>query len=185
MATQARQLDKSPSQLGYITGVQCTQCDTLIPLKEFHASNGTLFEYGCEWMDGGEYLPKLDIERLRGILNPSVAKQRFETRPTYWGLFPELLPVQIEGGKPRIHTPDMPFSSLHKSRQIAHELETPELYFLDDGDIDSFKTRAVTAATNIAVGSGYDTMVVASSGNLVRAAFIVGARSGLDVYALL
>lgn len=191
MATQVRQLDKSPSQLGYITGVQCTQCGTYTPLSEMKENFGTIFMYACDRMDGGEFLPVLDLERLSAVLDPrvtgrDVARQRYEDSRTYLGLFPELLPLVWDDGKPRIHVRDFPFSSLDKSKAIGNELGV-ELYFLDEGSLPtgSFKDRAVAMAINTAVESGYDTMYVASTGNLVLSSLQIGSDAGIYVHALL
>jgi len=191
MAIQVRQVDRSPSQLGHVTGVRCTQCGTYTPLSEMKESFGTTFVYACDRMDGGELLPVLDLKRLSNVLDPrvtgrDVARQRYENSPTYLGLFPELLPLVWDDGKPRVHVRDFPFSSLNKSIAIGSELGV-ELYFLDEGSLPtgSFKDRAVAMAINIAVESGYNRMYVASTGNLVLSSLQIGSDAGIYVHALL
>lgn len=177
-------IDKSPTELGFITGVKCTDCGMHYSLSNLKEKHGTIFQYFCE-EDYGEFIPILDINRLKPILNSHTAKERFETSPTYWGLFPELLPLAWDDNKPKIYTQDIPFSPLDKSVRIGKELGIPELYFLDDGTMDSFKSRAVNAAANIAKESGYDTMVNASTGNLVIACLNIGSKAEFNVTALL
>lgn len=185
-------IDKSPSQLGYVTGVKCTQCGTYTPLDVLQKEYGTIFVVGCPKMDGGEFLPVVDLERLSAILDPrkagrDVARERFERTPSYFGLFPELLPLVWDDGKPRIYVPDFRLSELKHSTAIGQEFGVKQLYFLDDGALPtgSFKHRAVAASTNIAVEGGYDTMHVASTGNLVNASLVIGSSADMYVHALL
>ena len=190
-------VDKSPSHLDYILGVKCTHCGLFKSLYELKERSGTIFEYSCERWDGGEFVPVLDMDRLRPILDPhiahiagkerDVAQERFKTHPSYF-IFPELLPLIWDHGKPRIYVEDIPFSPLDKSTKIGHELGVSQLYFLDDGRLltGSFKDRAVNMAVNITKESGcYTTIYNASTGNLVIACLEIGAKAGMDVYALL
>jgi len=173
-------IDKSPTQIGYIKGVECTHCGFYRSLPELKEIDGTIFEFMCPRWDGGEYLRVYDMEALRGVLNPNVARERFEKSPSYFGLFPELQPLVWQSGQPKIHVRDLPLTHLHKSQSIGPEIEVPDLYFLDDSAIRSFKTRAVNMAVNIALESGYEAMFAASTGNLADACLIVGADAGLS-----
>lgn len=184
-------VDKSPSHLDYILGVKCTHCGLFKSLYELKDRSGTIFEYSCERWDGGEFLPVLDIDRLRHELDPhivgrDVAQKRFKVHPSYF-IFPELLPLVRDNGKPRIYVEDIPFSPLDRSTKIGPELGVPQLYFLDDGRLltGSFKDRAVNMAVNIAKELGYTTIINASTGNLVIACLEIGAKTGFDVHALL
>jgi len=189
-------IDNSPTQLGYVNGVKCTQCGAYSSLTAMKEALGTIFVTGCfdnpHQIDGGELLPVMDTERLMGILDPreigkDILRKRFEKYPSYFGLLPELLPLQLDhDGKPIIYVKDFGLSSLEKSRAIGPELGI-DLFFLNDGALPtgSFKDRAVTAAANISYAAGYREMHVASTGNLVLSSLEIGSGAGMYVHALL
>ncbi len=187
----AQLIDKSPAELGYISGVKCTQCHTVTSLKDLRDQYGTIFVTGCDRMDGGEFVPVLDIERVGKILDPrkagrSILGKRYLESPSYLGLLPELLPFVLQNGHPKTYVADFPLTDLRRSSAIGPELGI-ELYFLDDGvnPTGSFKDRAIAMSVNTAQELGYNRMIVASTGNLVLSSLYFGSRAGMYVHALL
>ena len=185
----ANPIDKTPTDFKYIKGVKCLQCDDYISFKDLKERFGTIFVVGCEYMDGGEYGPVFDMDLLRKALDPKVtgkdvAKERVYNSPGYFAI-PELLPLTYDGDKPRIHVNNLPFSPLDKSSYLSKVYDA-ELYFLNEkGATSSFKDRPVTMAVNILKESGYNTIVNASTGNLVMSCLKIGPDNGLNVIALL
>jgi threonine synthase len=197
MVIPLQQIDQSPSNLGYIRGVQCVQCGSELTLGGLKTNAGTILESVCLDKFDGEYRPILDMDALNARLNSSVvgrdiARERYARSATYFGLFPELLPLAWTGDQPRIYVQDFPISPLVGSQNIGPELGV-DLYFFDDGSVEpltglptqSFKDRPVNSAVNIALEAGYSQMHVASTGNLVLSSVYIGGQAGLEVHAYL
>lgn len=157
-----KSIDNSIPNIGYVTHLECLNCGQKYSLKKLKEEQGTIFANIC--YDGcmGPLDIKYDYKKIKEILTESEVNKR---KDTFWKL-KELLPVneiKIER--------NIPFTPLIKSKNIGNELGI-ELYFKLDSETaftHSFKDRPVSIAFNCALESGYDTVYVASTGNLAIA----------------
>ncbi len=143
----------------YATGLTCLACGEQYSFEQIKAEQGTTMVNICYNACMGPLDLTYDYDAVKKILTPTEIASRPET---FWRLR-ELLPVG------EIKIPDRPYTPLVKAKRLGAELGI-ELYFkLDLDEINptcSFKDRPVTLAFNKAIEQGYDTVYVASTGNL-------------------
>lgn len=151
--------DKTTQKLGFVTHLECLNCGEKYSLKRLITDQGTTMINIC--YDGcfGPLDVKYDYDLLKTTLTPSEVEKRDET---FWRL-KELLPVND------VKIPDRAYTPLITSKEIGEELGIRLYFKLDSHEnnpTQSFKDRPVTLAFNKALETGYDTVYVASTGNL-------------------
>jgi len=169
-----QKLDDTTTEVGYVTHLECLSCGEKYPLERLMKEQGTVLVNICYDVCMGPLDVKYDYSALKEILTP----EEVERRPNEFWKLKELLPVnEILVAKDRKFTP------IIKSKVIGPELGI-ELYFkLDSNDENptrSFKDRPVALATNEALESGYDTVYVASTGNLAIATAYLSREVGIN-----
>ncbi len=153
----------------YAERLRCTKCGREYDLKR-------LFTCDC----GGV----LTVEYDFGSLMKDVEKRGFGKGPTLISRYHWLLPVSNpkkaqslgEGGTP-----------LLKCRRLSERMGLKELYIKDDSrnPSGSFKDRAISVGTSIAVEEKVNTVITASTGNAATALSAYSARAGLRCIVLI
>lgn len=152
--------DKTTEKLGYVTHLECLSCGEIYSLERLKKEQGTILVNVCYDVCFGPLDIKYDYEKIKKILT----EEELNKRPdTFWKL-KELLPIdEIKVSK------NQPFTPLFESKAIGKELGIRLFLKLDSAEAlptRSFKDRPVTLAFNKAIEAGYNTVYVASTGNL-------------------
>lgn len=156
------QKDNTTAKLGYVTHLECLNCGEKYPLERLLSEQGTTMVNMCYDVCMGPLDIRYDYETLKQELTPETIKKR---KDTFFKL-KELLPVN------EIHIKDRPFTPLVASKTLGDELGIRLYFKLDSNEENptrSFKDRPVALAFNKAVEAGYNTVYVASTGNLAVA----------------
>ncbi|HII17698.1 TPA: pyridoxal-phosphate dependent enzyme [Candidatus Woesearchaeota archaeon] len=169
--------DRTTAKVGFVSHLECLHCGEKYPLSRLKEEQGTILINICYDMCMGPLDIRYDYDRLKRVLS----REQIARRPdTFWKLR-ELLPVQ----EVKVAA-DRQFTPLVKSRAIGRELGI-ELYLKLDCDsanpTHSFKDRPVALAFNKALEAGYDTVYVASTGNLAIASAYQASESGIAIHA--
>ena len=164
--------DNSTTQLGYVTHLECLNCGEKYSLERLENEQATTMVNIC--YDGcfGPLDIRYDYDRLKQEITPAEIEKRDET---FWRM-KELLPVNEIKIKDRAYTP------LVKSKVIGDELEVNLYFKLDSHETNptqSFKDRPVTLAFNKALETGYETVYVASTGNLAVSSACLAKQTGI------
>jgi len=165
-------VDNTTQELGYVSHLECLNCGEKYSLEKLKEEQGTTMVNICYDLCMGPLDVKYDYDALRNVLT----EDELNKRPDNFWKLKELLPVdEVAVSK------ETPYTPLVKSKEIGDELGI-ELYFkLDSAETNptrSFKDRPVTLAFNKALEAGYNTVYVASTGNLaVATAYLAGKTS--------
>ncbi|MFH1788321.1 MAG: pyridoxal-phosphate dependent enzyme [Candidatus Altiarchaeota archaeon] len=164
--------DDTTTNLGSVTHLECLNCGEKYSLEKLKNDQGTTMVNICYDSCFGPLDIKYDYEKLKNELTADDMEKRGET---FWRIR-ELQPVN------EIHIEDRPYTPLVESRVIGDELGIRLFFKLDCNENNptrSFKDRPVTLAFNKALEAGYDTVYVASTGNLAVASAYAAKQTGI------
>jgi threonine synthase len=169
-------VDNTKAKLGYVTHLQCLSCGEVYTLERLKKEQGTILVNVCYDICFGPLDVKYDYDKIKEILT----EEELNKRPdTFWKL-KELLPIdEIKVSS------DRPFTLLVESKVIGKELGIKLFLKLDSDKVlptRSFKDRPVTLAFNKALESGYDSVYVASTGNLAVSSAYFAKETGIKPY---
>jgi len=171
-----KDVDNTKAELGYVTHLECLSCGEIYTLERLKKEQGTILVNVCYDICFGPLDVKYDYKKLKEILT----EEELEKRPdTFWKL-KELLPI----GEIKVSA-NRPFTPLIESKVIGKELGVRLFLKLDCTDAlptRSFKDRPVTLALNKALESGYNSVYVASTGNLAIASAYFARKTGIKPY---
>ncbi len=167
-------VDNGTLQIGYVSHLECSSCKEKYSLEKLEEEQGSRLVNICYDVCMGPLDIKYDYDKIKTILT----KEELRKRPnTFWKL-KELLPVnEIKVAHNRS------FTSLVKSKTIGKELGIELFFKLDCGQelpTMSFKDRPVALAFNAALEAGYNSVYVASTGNLAIATAYLAKESGIN-----
>ena len=169
-------VDNTTTKLGFVKHLQCLSCGEIYPLERLKKDLGTILVNVCYDVCFGPLDIKYDYDQVKSILTESELNKRPDT---FWKL-KELLPVnEIKVSA------DRPYTPLIESKVIGKELGIRLFLKLDcDATLPtrSFKDRPVTLAFNKALESGYDSVYVASTGNLAVSSAYFAKETGIKPY---
>ncbi len=169
-------VDKTKTKLGFVKYLQCLNCGEIYTLEKLKKEQGTTLVNVCYDICFGPLDIKYDYEKLKNILTEQELKKRPDT---FWKL-KELLPtndIKISHNQK--------FTPLIESKTIGKELGIRLFLKLDCTEelpTKSFKDRPVALAFNQALESGYDTVYVASTGNLAISSAYFAREMGIKAY---
>lgn len=166
-------VDNTTNQLEYVTHLECLNCGEKYSLDKLKKEQGTTMVNICYDLCMGPLDVKYDYNALKEILT----EDEISKRPDNFWKLQELLAVnEILIDK------EIPYTPLIKSKEIGDELGI-ELYFKLDSECaltNSFKDRPVALAFNKALEAGYDTVYVASTGNLAISSAYFAKELGIE-----
>lgn len=161
------ELDGTTENVGHVTHLECLNCGEKYPLGRLKKDQGTIMVNMCYDVCMGPLDVRYDYESIKGETG---------NRPdTFWKLN-EILPVNT------IHIADRSYTPLVESKGIGDALGIRLFFKLDSDKANptrSFKDRPVALAFNKALEAGYDTVYVASTGNLAVASAYLASKTGI------
>jgi len=167
-------VDNTKTKLGYVKYLQCLSCGEVYTLERLKKEQGTILVNVCYDVCFGPLDVKYDYEKVKEILTEEEVNKRPDT---FWKL-KELLPID----EVKVSA-DRPFTPLVESKVIGKELGIKLFLKLDNDKVfptRSFKDRPVTLAFNKALESGYNTVYVASTGNLAVSSAYFAKDTGIE-----
>ncbi|MBS3136320.1 pyridoxal-phosphate dependent enzyme [Candidatus Woesearchaeota archaeon] len=169
-------MSNKEESLGHVSHLECLNCGEKYTLQRLIKEQGSILVNICYDMCMGPLDVKYDYEGICSILT----QEEISKRPdTFWKL-KELLPAnEINVAS------DRPFTPLVESKEIGKKLGIRLYFKLDCNNLptSSFKDRPVALAFNRAIESGYDTVYVASTGNLAIATAFQAMECGFKIHA--
>lgn len=166
-------VDNTKVKLGYVTHLECLSCGEIYTLDRLKKEQGTILVNVCYDICFGPLDVKYDYDKIKEILT----EEELNKRPDSFWKLKELLPIdEIKVSAKR------PFTPLVESKVIGKELGIRLFLKLDNDKVlptRSFKDRPVTLAFNKALESGYDTVYVASTGNLAISSAYFAKETGI------
>ena len=171
-----KDVDSTKTKLGYVTHLECLSCGEIYTLERLKKDQGTTLVNVCYDVCFGPLDIKYDYDKIKEILTEEELNSRLDN---FWKL-KELLPIdEIKVSS------DRPFTPLVESKIIGKELGIRLFLKLDCTETlptKSFKDRPVTLAFNKALESGYNTVYVASTGNLAISSAYFAKETGIKPY---
>ena len=171
-----KDVDSTKTKLGYVTHLECLSCGEIYTLERLKKDQGTTLVNVCYDVCFGPLDIKYDYDKIKEILTEEELNSRLDH---FWKL-KELLPIdEIKVSS------DRPFTPLVESKIIGKELGIRLFLKLDCTETlptKSFKDRPVTLAFNKALESGYNTVYVASTGNLAISSAYFAKETGIKPY---
>jgi len=166
-------IDNTTEKLGHVTHLECLNCGEKYSLERLKKEQGTIMVNICYDACMGPLDVKYDYEKLKEEITLEELDKR---RDTFWKLR-ELLPVNT------IYVEDRPYTPLIESKTIGRELGIRLFLKLDSHITNptiSFKDRPVALAFNRALEADYETVYVASTGNLAIASAHLASETGIN-----
>jgi len=166
-------IDNTTAKIGFVKHLQCLSCGEIYSLERLKKEQGTILVNVCYDVCFGPLDIKYDYDKIKRILTEKELNKRPDT---FWKL-KELLPIdEIKVSA------DRPFTPLVESKAIGKELGIILFLKLDCTEAlptRSFKDRPVTLAFNKALESGYNSVYVASTGNLAISSAYFAKKTGI------
>lgn len=149
-----------------LSHLRCTRCNQVVPavgIRERCACGGILF---------AEY----DLDRLRTTLGKGDLLERPQTLWRYH----ELLPIRNASNIVTLHEPMTPLLRLPR---FASDIDVPNLFVKDEGNLPSgtFKARGAAVGISRAKELGVKAIGIPTNGNAGAAWALYAARAGLPI----
>src|SRR5438094_3215492 len=155
--------------MSYVLGLRCKECGHRVPVSPVHV---------CEQCFG-PYEVEYDYAKMQG----KVTRESIARGPKSLWRYSDLLPVDVP--RTGFHSG---FTPLKKASRLAQQLGCKELYIKDDScnyPTYSYKERVVSIAISKAIEFGFDTVGVASTGNLANSTAAHAAAAGIRCFVMI